>query len=232
MIAKKMLFIHLCTSIGLLPHTINSSWAKVVPSTNVHVTLLGRPCILEGPFDEPTLKIIHSIGPAQIYPKLEPPFKNANSDLKKAIEKIRSSQKLPPFLDRYREKLLRRLEAQNAFFEALLFFQKDAHSHLLFTLGAKFLQGKNAKNYENLVKKAQSGGQDGIKNSDPPIEEQLFDSFNDGIEPDPEEEFHRAIKKLDIQYKCSFEDVDDLDSHPKRLQQVRNPPLDSPDQIL
>ena len=39
----------------------------------------------------------------------------------------------------------------------------------------------------------------------------LLDYYDGCIEPDPEEEFHRAVKLLGVQYVCSFEESDEAD---------------------
>ena len=38
------------------------------------------------------------------------------------------------------------------------------------------------------------------------LTDQLYDLYNEGIEADPEEEFHRAIQRMNVQYTCSFEE--------------------------
>lgn len=201
-------------------------WAKASPQTEIHVTLLGQPCLLQGPFDEATLKAVHVIGPAQIYPNLSPNDALSSSEqARKALEKIRRVTSLPSLLDRYREKLGKRLDAQMIFLENLESIaekgpkavskqakpgqvpsQVDGIQKLLKSVKSR-IQASSLQKLENLLKKLKT-----LKNSAQYRDqvEQVFDFYNDSIEPDPEEEFHRAIKKLNIQYTCSFEENDDL----------------------
>lgn len=170
--------------------------------------LLGQPCLLQGPFTELILKSIHSIGPAQIYPTLSP--QNIPSSLeqsRKALEKIRSSSSLHALLDRYREKLRKRLEAQAAFMTALLQAQKGNEIGNLLKTMSQYVQGRDLRTFESLLKKNYPAEKVNLTNSE--TLDTLFDLYNDSIEPDPEAEFHRAIKKLGIQYTCSFEETDE-----------------------
>ena len=45
-----------------------SGRASAAPSTEIRVSLFGQPCTLQGPVDERTLKLIHSLSPEQLYP--------------------------------------------------------------------------------------------------------------------------------------------------------------------
>jgi hypothetical protein len=178
--------------------------AKTTPQTQIHVTLLGQPCLLQGPLDESTLKTIHAIGPAQLYPSLSTSDPSSSkSEAKKAFEKIKTTSNLPSLLDRYREKLLKRLEAQIAFFDNLGAVIKTHHSTALQKIGKKYIR-HDFNQFQELLKKIDKPS----KKSEPFREllDQIFDSYNDRIEPDPEEEFHRAIKRLNIQYMCSFDE--------------------------
>jgi hypothetical protein len=183
--------------------------------TEVHVSLLGQPCLIQGPFNESILKSIHSIGPAQIYPTLS--LQNITSSLeqaRKALEKIRSNTSLHSLLDRYREKLRKRLEAQITFMTALLQSQKFNQNSALIETAGRYLQLHEMQTFERLAKKTSPLEKPGEKTTRLNSEnlEAMFDLFNEAIEPDPEGEFHRAIKKLGIQYKCSFEENDDATS--------------------
>ncbi len=191
-----------------------SSWArnalpaKAATETEIHVTLLDRPCLLKGPFDEITLKAIHAIGPDQIPNIFYPVPQHSKEQIKNALEKIRSSKNLSSLLDhdsildRYRDKQRKRLEAEIALLEGLETQQKTHTSALLLAAGNQFLSGPEHQNFINAVKKL-----DGNKKSaqNQKLVEQIFNIYDDGIERDPEEEFHRAIKKMKVEYTCSFE---------------------------
>jgi hypothetical protein len=195
----------------LLSPTEPASWAKTTPETKIHVTLLGQPCLLEGPYDEATLKSIHSIGPAQLYPNLsasEP--SNSRENAKKALDTIRNTPTLPSLLDRYRERLGRRLEAQIQFLESLEGFKKNQKIPPLLKIGKRYLQDRDLRSFEATAKKLDGPRKGASASTIRDLIEQLMDTFNDGIERDPEEEFHRAIKKMTVQYTCSFEESEEL----------------------
>ncbi len=184
------------------------SWAKSASSTEIHVNLLGQSCLLKGPFDESTLKTIHSVGPAQIYPN----FSSVDSpttkgQTQKALEQLRNINNLPSLLDRYKEKLGKRLGAQAEFFSGLQILLNDQDPTELNKAAKKYLKSSDQRAFENGVKKLQTNIKSPAQRKE--FSEQLFDLFNESIEKDPEEDFHRAIKKLNIQYICSFEESDD-----------------------
>ncbi len=121
-------------------------WAKSAPQTELHVTLLGQPCLLQGPFDTITLKTIHSIGPAQLYPNFSyEELPGCLTQGLKSLEILKSSSKnLPSVLDRYQKRAQLRLDAQVQFFQVLQNLknkqsQKQAFENLG-SLGKKFLK--------------------------------------------------------------------------------------------
>lgn len=186
----------------------DSAWAKTSPQTEIHITLLGQPCLLQGPFDEFTLKTIHSIGPAQLYPVIAlEEIKNSKKSAQKAIEKLRLSSSLPSLLDRYKAKLTRRLEAQIGFLDAIETLSESGEYEAIIKMSKNYLKKADYQKLKNKVIALKPSSKS-LKNQDKA--NQLFDFYNDLIEPDPEEEFHRAIKKLNIQYRCSFEDSEEL----------------------
>ncbi|CAM6054746.1 unnamed protein product [Sphagnum tenellum] len=166
--------------------------------TEIRVTLLGQPCTLEGPFDAEMLKAIHGIGPAQIYPTLSANnIPDSLEQSKKALDKIRANNSFHSLLDRYREKLRKRLEAQVNFLTALQKAKSTNETNPLLKMVSLYLGPKELKSFAALLKKSPHFPPDTI--------EALLEQFNDAIEPDPETEFHRAIKKLGIQYLCVFD---------------------------
>ncbi len=187
---------------------LNTAWPKTTPQTEIHVILLGQPCLLLGPYDEPTLKAIHGIGPAQIYPNLSVSnFTVSTEQAQKTLDKIRGMNSLPSSLDRYREKLGKRLTGQIAFLSTIETTQKAHNSSNLSQVAKKFLKNQDLIAFEKLLKKINLPQ----KNTSSFMEsmDQIFDFYNDRIEPDPEEEFHRAIKRMNVQYTCSFEETEE-----------------------
>lgn len=178
--------------------------------TTIQVTLLGQPCLLEGPFAEHILRTVHALGPAQLYPSL---FVNEAEDskaaLKKALNQTNSYKNLPDAFDNYRKKVTLRFTSQMTFFTQL------AETNLLDSRQdpAPFIEGvkknireSDVRQFEGLVKKLKTLLK---KSQRQEALDQLFDFYNDSIEADPEAEFHRAIKKLNVQYVCSFDESDE-----------------------
>jgi hypothetical protein len=180
----------------------HGGWPRPASAGEVHVNLLGQPCLLSGPFETPVLNLIHSLGPAQIYPNLTRLDQATTKDqITRVISKIQNAKILPPLLDRYRERLARRLQNQLKFILAL---QSKSPSDALLKLGREIIREPLLKKYENLLRRKPN-----LEIlSDSTLTEQLFEVFNEAIEPDPEAEFHRATKNLHIQYNCSFEEND------------------------
>lgn len=176
--------------------------AQAANSHQIHVKLFGQPCLLEGPVDEDTLKTIHSISPEELYPVFEPGLKHAK--VKTALEKLRALRTPLAGLDLYREQLLKRLEAQASFLKGLDEALVVKKSFPLVAGVRAQLSDAKFKSFENMAKKL-DGGLTPAQRKD--LIDQLFFSYNEALPSDPEEEFHRAIHKMKIQYLCSFEDT-------------------------
>jgi hypothetical protein len=173
--------------------------ANTGPATEIRVSLFGQPCVLQGPADERTLRLIHSLSPEQLYPQRDTSL--ASAPTRRALDKLHSISGAPAALDRYRERLGKRLEAQVALLETLESFQKTHKPTPVYAVGKKYLAGRRLKEFDAAIKKAE-----GTKVSSSAADS-IFDAFSDGIEPDPEEEFHRAIHRMNVQYTCSFEET-------------------------
>jgi hypothetical protein len=208
MMVKRILLIHVVLILATLLFS-PAVFAKTTPKTQeIRVFLLGQLCLIQGPFEQATLKRIHDIGPAQIYPNLSslgPPQEKVQ--IQDASKKLRTSP-VPALLDRYKEKLLNRFDAQIAFLDALNSYRKTLKAGIILKTGKDHLREKDFKKFQLLVNKLGSSSPTSAKGRE--MLEQLFDLYNEAIEPDPESEFHRAIKKLNVQYTCSFEESDDL----------------------
>jgi hypothetical protein len=185
--------------------TVRAAYGSTAPLTEIRVTLFGQPCLLQGPLDEASLKTIHAISPEQLFPNAQQNL--TTEQIKRAQSRLQAS-KLPSFLDRYRERLSRRLEALLGFYGGLEAARKARKAAPLIAGAHKRVPAKRAKEFESLAHKL-----DGIKDFDSDrareIADQLFDIYGEGIEADPEEEFHRAIQRANVQYTCSFEENGD-----------------------
>jgi hypothetical protein len=156
----------------------------------IRVTLFGQPCVLEGPSEPGELQLIHSISPEQIYPNGTPTLAASSAaSLKAALAKLEKGG-MPAQLDHYRDRLTRRLEAQVAFVTAADAAKKQKKPALVDKAVAQGCKGA-------LKKKAALTSE---------ALESLFEAYNDCIEAEPEEDFHRAIQKMGIQYSCAFDE--------------------------
>lgn len=178
----------------------------VSSGAKIDVKLFGRPCVLNGPVSEAVLKEIHALSPEVVYPEdIFNEVSVAHTDyLRKIREKAQKSVALPLQLDRYREKLGKRLDAEVAFFDAFLQAKKDGKADKLLAVGKRFLPEKRAKEFEAGVKAKMP-----LKTKGAGV--QLLELFHDGIEPDPQDLFHRAIEKIKVYYQCTFEESSDDD---------------------
>ena len=171
-----------------------SAWALRSPQSEIRVHLFGQPCTLQGPVNNVTLKQIHSVSPEQLYPLREAQLKDGST--KKVLQKVRTTESasFPPFLERYRERLVKRLEAQASFIEGLEKFSAQKKTPHLIELARRYALPKKLKELEAQLQLTTDV-------------ETAFDQFSDAIEPDPEEEFHRGIQRMSIQYVCSFDEM-------------------------
>jgi hypothetical protein len=158
--------------------------------------------MLEGPMDSETLKAIHSISPEQICSPFS--IERTPDETSKALEKLKAATGIPGSLDRYRERLGRRLNAELAFLQAM-----KAKKPLLEST-REFVQSTKRKEFEGLAKAYTSAGADSAKRKETAA--QLYDFYNEAIDANPEDEFHRAIRTMNVQYICSFEESDESES--------------------
>ena len=191
-------------SLGLLLLVMAApSRADASPSAQIRVNLFGQPCLLQGPVDERTLRLIHSMSPEQLYPQTDSPLTSAPT--RKALEKLRTLVGAPTGLDRYRDRLTKRFEAQLVLLGSIEKYRSDHKSAEIIAAGKTYLNASKQKTFDASVRKAESSKT--LNNRD--TLNSLFDVFSNGIEMDPEEEFHRAIQRLKVQYNCTFEEHGD-----------------------
>ncbi len=174
------------------------AWAEIIhASTEIRVKLFGQPCLLRGPVDAKALQTIHILSPEQLYPEHGETLSSEST--RKALVRLRAVTGAPSGLDRYRERLSRRFEAQIGMIEALENARKTHKTTAIQAAVKKHVPEKREKEIEPLIKKLTGP-------SARDTEELIFEKYNSFIEQDPEEEFHRAIQKMKVQYVCSFEE--------------------------
>lgn len=176
--------------------------ASAAPSAELKVSLFGQPCVLQGPVDAKILKAIHSLSPEQLYPERGPTL--LADPTRRALDKLKATP-VPSALDRYRERLTRRLEAQAVLLDSLESFRKTHKPAPVLAIARKYLAGKQLKEFESALKRAEPV-KDLASERGRDVLDVVFDAFSERIEADPEEEFHRAIHRMQVQYTCSFEE--------------------------
>jgi hypothetical protein len=160
---------------------------------------------MNGPFPRATLVLIHEVSPERVPP-------NATIDqMKKIRTKVLQLKNVPMPIEQYREHLRKRLSAKIAFAEALGPAKKQASGP---TESKKALANflKNVKEhvstlqypaFEEAAKKALEANQFAWNES---FTEPLREKYEEVIQPETQEEFHKAIRLSKVQYVCSFDD--------------------------
>ena len=178
-------------------------------AAEIEVKLFGQPCKLSGPQDTATLKAIHSVSPEQAVPDdLLTEFRaDRAAQLKSSLERVKSASPLPTSLDRYRDKLKKRLNAMIAFFEGFNVARKDRKAEPMIERVSHSLSPQDLESFGALVRKAiaSSAGKP-LSNE---TGEQLFIDYLERIQADPEEDFHRATRKLQVTYDCAMGEPDE-----------------------
>ncbi len=171
----------------------------------INVTLFGQPCTMSGPFQRTTLTQIHEISPEKIRPDF-------NADQMKKIRAKASGAKVGQSqIDTYREHLRKRLSAKIAFSESIDEAKKksiktpQAFKAWLTNLKENIPAEKFEPFHEEVRLLFEKNGE---KWSDTYIE-LLREKYESLIEPDTEEEFHKAIRLAKIQYLCVFDEGSD-----------------------
>ena len=110
---------------------------------------------------------------------------------------------IPSGLDSYKDQIGKRLEAQAAFLAGLEETQRLKKAEPLLLKTKTYFPEARQKPFETAAKKLEGNLNPAQKKE---VLELLFSSFVDSLPSDPEEEFHKAIHRMKVQYICSFED--------------------------
>ncbi len=167
----------------------------------IKVTLFNQPCTLSGPFHEQALQAIHAISPERI------PAQQSLSSVKAALIQVRETKNIPSVLQNYQGRLSRRLEAQFQFLEQFMVLKKSGDVKHFLESTARLVPApapfKTAVEAEAKKTNPKKWNKETIA--------KITEIFESGIEPYPEEEFHRTIERAGVRYACSF---DDTETHP------------------
>ncbi len=164
-------------------------------AAQVQVLLFGQPCSLDGPaeFSEAQLRAIHQISPEQT------PLSDNTASLRSSLERIQTAGELTSPFSRYREQRKARLEARLKFEDAVA----KAHRSGDAAAFAESTRGLiHSRRHPVLVKKLQAALKAGPSQR---AWDDVRDYFIEFTGPDGEEDFHRTLRRLKIQYQCSFE---------------------------
>lgn len=184
----------------LLFFTLNYGWMQFASGANQHsiaVSLFGQTCQLRGPFDVSTLKAIHSISPEQM------PRPRSIKEAQLQQKRVRGLKKPPLILQRYLQQLDKQLGFTQEIFGAYEEARANRKADQLLTLGKDHLPAKKLIDLQTWSKKLESKG------PVPPLTtDTLIEWFEGSLGPNTEEEFHRVIRALKVDYSCSFDDSD------------------------
>lgn len=107
-------------------------------------------------------------------------------------------------LQSYREQQVRRVQSWIAFHRAMASARKTgAGENFLENIREHLLKSK-LKDFESRAREMMKTSQPG-KPWSPLLQDRLTMLFDDSIVPDPEEDFHRAIRQSKIVYSCDFD---------------------------
>ena len=169
----------------------------------IRVNLFGQPCTMEGPFTKAQLTSLHEISPEKI-----PPAASV-SQMKGILAKTAQIKGFPLPIEQYRDHLRKRLAAKIALEEAIQSARKGKTPDSRKSLDALL---KNLKehvstlqypSFESTVKKTFETNNSILNDL---FFEGLRERFEGVIQPETEEEFHKAIRVAKIQYVCVFDD--------------------------
>ncbi|MBU6375054.1 MAG: hypothetical protein KGQ59_03590, partial [Bdellovibrionales bacterium] len=166
-------------------------------AAQVQVMLFGQPCVLQGSsegFSEAQLQAIHQASPEQA------PISSDLPTLKTSLERLKNAQELPRELQKYRELRTARLEARLKFEEAVIQAHRRGDANA-FSEATKPLI--HARRHSGLMKKFKAAQKAGPSQK---AWEDLRDYFVEFSGSDGEEDFHRVLSRLKIQYHCTFDE--------------------------
>lgn len=213
---------------GLL---LASSVVSPAFAAEIKVELFGQPCLMTGPFDNKTLQIIHEISPEQ-FPPVE-----TSARAREFVKKVEVRKQVPASLQAYRTQLERHLKSLAAFLEGMEAlrktkqpdeFMKAVRSSLNLPADASkptaAASGVDARR-EAALKKRRSrsrkplgrdelvdrlrelAGEFAAGPGDSVTVDKMKDIYLGLTEPNPEEEFHKTIRKMGVHYQCSFDEA-------------------------
>lgn len=163
----------------------------------VQVLLFGNPCLLAGPkgsFSSDQLLAIHRISPEQT------PSGAETGDLRHFIERLKGEKRVPEKFSKYRSRRIELLEKRLRFEEAVTGVHRTADK-TVFAEATKPLI--HPRRHPLLLRKLDAALKAGPSQR---AWDEVRETFVEFSGPDGEEDFHRALRQLQVHYQCSFED--------------------------
>ncbi len=162
---------------------------------------------MSGPFPKTSLTLLHEISPEKLPPDL------TLEQMKKIRTKTSDLKSMSMPIEQYRDHLRKRLSAKIAFEEAITQAKKstDPKKSLdpFLTNLKEHISTLQYPSFTETTKKAfETAGSAWNDAFVVPLRER----YEGVIQPDTEEEFHKAIRAAKIQYVCSFDDSDHHDA--------------------
>lgn len=183
----------------------------------IKVTLFGQTCTMSGPYPTATLQWIHEVSPEKVPPD------QTLEQMKKVRSKLAGAKSVSPEIDLYRDHLRKRISAKIAFEEAIREAKKKGNtpkSFEIFMINVKeHITPTLLLSFETSMKK-QFAERNSIWEGE--FAQALKEKFEESIQPETEEEFHKAIRKSNIQYGCNFDEGAD-DDHEEEEDESESP---------
>lgn len=171
----------------------------------INVTLFGQPCTMTGPFSRAVLTQIHEISPEKIRPDF------TTEQMKKIQNKASGPKVGQTQVDAYRDHLRKRLSAKIAFNEVIDEAKKKSiktpQAFKAWLINLK--ENIPAEKFDSFHTEARALFEKNAETWNESTIEGLREKYENLIEPDTEEEFHKAIRVANIQYLCAFDEGSD-----------------------
>jgi hypothetical protein len=191
----------------LIAFWIASAHAADKKMSEIKVELFNQPCLLQGPADLSVLRQIHAISPEQLFPPShdKASVKNQQDTFRKSLRYMKSNVKLPQEFQKYTQRMERRLEAFVALFDGLEKMKKTQNTKELITAVGSHFQNKTGNEFTKIVNELKPN----LKEVSNDTLDTLKQAIKNGIEPDSEEDFHKALLRAGIQYNCAMDEKSD-----------------------
>lgn len=184
-------------SICVIFASIEGDVAIAATNQSISVSLFGQTCQLSGPFESRILKTIHSISPEQM------PRPQSLTEATQQQRKMRNLAGLPAAFQKYTQKTEKQLTVIQEIFGAYEEAKANRRADRLLEFGKSRLTPRALAELQSWSKKLEGKGPLPSLSAD-----SLYLWFESAIGPTVEEEFHATLRKLKVDYQCSFEDSD------------------------